>query len=412
MALSVAFADYARKFFNISPYRATQDEIERYLEEVELYHERVVNLQYKPSAEELRTVVSNLAVCVDGLPTEQIEVNVHANLSRKQFDGKDVGITNRVRGGVPLVLSSIVQKAKSVSKEVKKSDLDWSWMNGIIMVDKSKKASGEAEKDKTATFLEELVAGRPIFAYPKHIGGFRLRYGRARTTGIAAKGFSPATAILTMEYIGIGTQLKVEFPGKGCVAAPVDTIEGPFIKLKSGEALRVNDAETARLLKDEVAEIISLGDILITYGDFKKTNTPLQPSSYVEEFWQAQLDAAAKEPMKIRSRDSGLQGGVRAVPEAFDTHPSQVPLRVPGGRQGRPRVAGAERARREGARSKRPLRCREAGAPRVHRGDQEDPGAAQRTAQARRGQHRNRRGLRAEPARLAGIRQRPTASWT
>ena len=299
VALSVAFADYARRFFNISPYRATQDEIERYLEEVELYHERVVNLQYKPSAEELRTVVSNLEVCVDGLPTEQIEVNVHANLSRKQFDGKDVGITNRVRGGVPLVLSSIVQKAKSVSKEVKKSDLDWSWMNGIIMVDKSKKLSGEAEKDKTATFLEELVAGRPIFAYPKHIGGFRLRYGRARTTGIAAKGFSPATAILTMEYIGVGTQLKVEFPGKGCVAAPVDTIEGPFIKLKSGEALRVNDAETARLLKDEVAEIISLGDILITYGDFKKTNTPLQPSSYVEEFWQAQLVAAAKEPMKI-----------------------------------------------------------------------------------------------------------------
>ena len=299
VALSVAFADYARKFFNISPYKATQDEVERYLEEVELYHERVVNLQYKPSAEELRTVVSNLAVCVDGLPTEQIEVNVHANLSRRQFDGKEVGITNRVRGGVPLVLSSIVQKAKSVSKEVKKSDLDWSWMNGIITVDKSKKASSEAEKDKTATFLEELVAGRPIFAYPKHMGGFRLRYGRARTTGIAAKGFSPATAILTMEYIGVGTQLKVEFPGKGCVAAPVDTIEGPFIRLRSGEALRVNDAETARLLKDEVAEIISLGDILITYGDFKKTNTPLQPSSYVEEFWQAQLDAAAGESVKV-----------------------------------------------------------------------------------------------------------------
>ena len=297
VALSVALADYARKFFNIGAYRATQDEIERYLEEVELYHERVVNLQYKPTPDELKTVVSNLAVCVDGLPTEQIEVNVHANLSRRQFDGKEVAITNRVRGGVPLVLSSIVQKAKSVFKEVKKSDLDWNWMNGIITV--AKKASSEPEKDKVATFLEELVAGRPIFAYPKHVGGFRLRYGRSRTTGIAAKGFSPATAILTMEYIGIGTQLKVEFPGKGCVAAPVDTIEGPFVKLKSGEALRVNDAETARLLKDEVAEIISLGDILITYGDFRKTNTPLQPSSYVEEFWNAQLNAAAKEEVRV-----------------------------------------------------------------------------------------------------------------
>jgi DNA polymerase II large subunit len=297
VALSVAFADYARKFFNISPYRATQDEVERYLEEVELYHERVVNLQYKPTPEELKTVASNLAVCVDGLPTEEIEVNVHANLSRRQFDGKEVGITNRVRGGVPLVLSSIVQKAKSVLKEVKKSDLDWSWMNSIITV--AKKSSSEPEKDKVATFLEELVAGRPIFAYPNHVGGFRLRYGRSRTTGIAAKGFSPATAILTMEYIAIGTQLKVEFPGKGCVAAPVDTIEGPFVRLKSGEALRVNDAETARRLKDDVAEIISLGDILITYGDFRKTNTPLHPSSYVEEFWEAQLDAAAKGVVKV-----------------------------------------------------------------------------------------------------------------
>ncbi|VVB76979.1 DNA polymerase II large subunit [uncultured archaeon] len=299
VALSVAFADYARRFFNIGAYKVTPDELERYLEEVELYHERVVNLQYKPSADELRTVCGNCCVCVDGLPTEDIEVSVHANLSRRQFDGKDMAITNRVRGGVPLVLSSIVQKAKSVFKEVKKVELDWGWMSGIITVDKSKKVDTAAsDKEKTAVFLEELVAGRPILAYPKRVGGFRLRYGRARTTGIAAKGFSPATAILTMEFIAVGTQLKVEFPGKGCVAAPVDTIEGPFIRLKSGEALRVNDAETAMLLKNEVAEILSLGDILITFGDFKKTNTPLQPSSYVEEFWEAQLRAASREDLR------------------------------------------------------------------------------------------------------------------
>ena len=30
----------------------------------------------------------------------------------------------------------------------------------------------------------------------------------------------------------------------------------------------------------------------MTYGDFKKSNTPLQPTSYVEEYWAEQLKAA------------------------------------------------------------------------------------------------------------------------
>lgn len=322
VALSVAFADCARRFFNIGEYKATQDEIERYIEETELYHTRVVNLQYNPTPEELRTVVGNCAVCVDGLPTEDMEVSVHANLSRTQSDGRSVAITNRLRGGVPLVLSSIVMKAKSVLKEVKKAEMDWGWLNDIIAVDKQRKPGADKEKDSTAAFLDELVAGRPVLAYPKHIGGFRLRYGRSRTTGIAAKGFSPATSILTSDYIAVGTQLKVELPGKGCVAAPVDTIEGSFVRLRSGEALRVNDAETAQALKGEVAEIISLGDILITYGDFRKTNTPLQPSSYVEEFWEAQLKAAAKESQKIDHRSLGFKDAFAlSVKHTIPLHP-------------------------------------------------------------------------------------------
>ena len=150
-------------------------------------------------------------------------------------------------------------------------------------------------------FLQELVAGRPIFAYPEHSGAFRLRYGRSRLTGIAAKGISPATMIILDEFIAYGTQLKIEKPGKGCVVAPVDTIEGPFVKLATGEALRVNSAEQARELKGKVSKIIAVGDILVTYGDFKKTNTQLLPSSYVEEFWLAQLAANGCKDAKAAS---------------------------------------------------------------------------------------------------------------
>jgi DNA polymerase II large subunit len=291
VAMSVAYADYARRFFNIGDYKATKDEVERCVEEIEIYHERVVPLQYKPHPDEIRTIAGSCPVCIEGVPTEEMEISVHANMSRIGFDGKAVPVTNRIRGGVPLVVSSIAQKAKGVSREVKKAGLDWSWLDSVITIDKGKK-SDDGSKSETAVFLEKLVAGRPVLAYPRHFGGFRLRYGRSRMTGIAAKGFNPATMIILDDFISIGTQLMVELPGKGCVAAPVDSIEGPFVKLRSGEMLRVNDAETAQRIKKDVAKIVSLGDILITYGDFKKTNTPLQPSSYVEELWEAELKAA------------------------------------------------------------------------------------------------------------------------
>lgn len=298
VALSVAFADYARRFFNIGDYKATPEEVERYVEESELYHERVLPLQYPPHAEEIRTIIANCPVCIDGLPSEEIEVSVHANMSRIGFDFKQQPLSNRIRSGMPWVVTSIAQKAKSVLREVKRAGLDWSWLENIITVDKMRK-SGDESKSETAGFLEKLVAGRPILAYPKHFGGFRLRYGRSRMTGIAAKGFSIATMIVLNDFIATGTQLMVELPGKGCVASPVDSIEGPFVKLRSGEMLRINDAESALRLRDDVVKIISLGDVLITYGDFKKTNTPLQPSSYVEELWEAQLREAAKENVAV-----------------------------------------------------------------------------------------------------------------
>ena len=287
-ALSVALADYARRIFNIGQYRPGLEEIERYVEEVELYHSRCARLQYRPSDDDVRTIVSNCPVCVDGVPSETIEVGVHANLKRLAYDGKEVFMSNRVRGGVPLVIcEGIAQKAKKLLKEVKPFGLEWEWLNNTIKVDI--KRSDLKQKDGPG-FLDELVAGRPILAYPNHVGGFRLRYGRSRFSGIAAKGFSPATMIITMGFIAVGTQLKMDSAGKGCIAVPVDSLEGPFVKLRSGESLRINDAETAMRYKDDVEKILSLGDILITFGDFRKSNSLLKPSSYVEEVWDAQLE--------------------------------------------------------------------------------------------------------------------------
>ncbi|MFI5412605.1 MAG: DNA polymerase II large subunit [Candidatus Micrarchaeales archaeon] len=291
-ALSVAFADQARKILGIGAYKATPTEVERWIEEMLIYDARCARLQYKPSEEDMRILIENCPVCVDGVPTEEIEVGIRRNLKRLDANGKEQPITNKVRGGIGLVLcEGIAQKAKSVLKFTKGAGLDWGWLNNIIKVDKGAQSGAKDEK-KEAVFLQELVAGRPVLAYPNYPGSFRLRYGRTRLSGIAAKGFSPATMYLLEEFIATGTQVKVEKPGKGCIATPVDSIEGPFVKLSSGEAMRINDIEQAKAVGRNVIKIISVGDVLITYGDFKKTNTPLPPTSYVEEYWIEQLYAA------------------------------------------------------------------------------------------------------------------------
>lgn len=295
-ALSVALADYGRRILGIGAYKATKAEIERYLEEIQIYNSRVARLQYLPPEQDIRTILENCPVCIDGLASEQIEISIHRNVSRLDADGKPQLISNRIRSGICLVsCEGIAQKAKSVLKYTKGAGLDWAWLNQIIRVEKSQQGQQQRDTKKDAVFLQELVAGRPIFAYPEHSGAFRLRYGRSRFTGIASKGFNPATMFLMDEFIATGTQLKVEKPGKGCVAVPVDSIEGPFVKLDTGEAFRINDAEEAKKLEHHIKKIFSVGDMLVTYGDFKKTNTLLSPTSYVEEYWELQLKAAGFE---------------------------------------------------------------------------------------------------------------------
>ena len=84
------------------------------------------------------------------------------------------------------------------------------------------------------------MGGRPIFSFPQFQGGqggFRLRYGRARNTGLAAIGFHPSTMIVLGGFIAIGTQLRIEKPGKAGIAASVESIEPPIVKLKDGSVV-------------------------------------------------------------------------------------------------------------------------------------------------------------------------------
>ncbi|MDO5846451.1 MAG: DNA polymerase II large subunit, partial [Methanocorpusculum sp.] len=99
--------------------------------------------------------------------------------------------------------------------------------------------------------------------------------------------FNPATLHILGDYLAVGTQMKVERPGKACGVVPVTTIEGPTVRLKSGEIRRVDTLEEANVLvdADEIEFIPDIGEILISFGEFLENNHVLAPPSYCEEWW-------------------------------------------------------------------------------------------------------------------------------
>ncbi|MHC1632104.1 MAG: DNA polymerase II large subunit [Methanotrichaceae archaeon] len=289
-ALSVLVADYVRQAVGIAPYKSRSEEVERYVEEIGLYR-RVAGLQYVPSDQEIRTIAENCPICIEGEPTEEEEVSGFRDLERIE--------TNRVRGGVALVSAEgIALKRPKLKKHVAKLGIKgWDWLDNLATEDKKK---GSASNEK---FLRDLIAGRPVFSHPSRPGGFRLRYGRSRNTGLAAAGISPATMILLGEFLAAGTQAKVELPGKAIAVAPVSTIEGPTLRLKNGDLVRIDTEEEALQHMNDVSEIIDVGEILISFGDFLENNKPLAPASYCFEWWSAELEAAGCDPTGLENID-------------------------------------------------------------------------------------------------------------
>ncbi len=281
-AFSVLLTDYCRQLLRIGNYRPSETEIERYVEESNLYAIKTRAGQYVPTEEEVRHIVQNCAVCITGEPTEDYEVNVNKDTYNVE--------TNRVRGGMCLVVSEgICLKAAKVLKIARKNKMQWDWLEMLIKV--AKKAAAKVELRPVEKYIDEIVAGRPIFAYPMAEGGFRLRYGRTRFTGIASKAVHPVTMEVLDEFIAFGTQMKIERPGKGCIVTPCNSIEGPVVRLKSGEVKQLNNLEDAAALKEEIERVLFLGDLLVNYGDFLKSNHPLVPSAWCEEWYQRELES-------------------------------------------------------------------------------------------------------------------------
>ncbi|QLG28409.1 DNA polymerase II large subunit [Halorarum halophilum] len=326
-ALSVLVGDYARSLLGIEEYSARSDEVERYAEEVALY-DTETGLQYTPKDEETKFIAKHMPIMLDGEATGDEEVSGFRDLERVD--------TNSARGGMCLVLAEgIALKAPKIQRYTRQLDeVDWPWLQDLIdgtyyESDDADAGDGEgedadgeaaaengddlAEGESDATgptgpkraepakkFLRDLIAGRPVFSHPSEPGGFRLRYGRARNHGFATGGVHPATMHLVDDFLATGTQIKTERPGKAHGVVPVDSIEGPTVRLANGDVRRVDDPAEALEIRNGVEEILDLGEYLVNYGEFVENNHPLAPASYVREWWEQDLDAAGADLQALR----------------------------------------------------------------------------------------------------------------
>lgn len=274
-ALTLVIGDFVRRLLGLNRYKPTEEEISRFIEETRLFERSVSRFQYHVSDEELRNALQFLPVEVTGTESDPVEVSVFRNLPRIE--------TNRVRGGALRVVNDgVIGRSAKVWAIVEKLGIEgWDWLKGIRKM-KAKKSSG---------FMDDVIAGRPIFSFPYRPGGFRLRYGRARNTGLAAVGVHPVTMMVLQEFIAAGTQLRLELPGKGGIVLPVDFIEPPIVRLKDGSVIQVSLKNFGQI-RNMIDKILFLGDILISFGDFLYSNKPLVPSGYTEEWWCQEVQAA------------------------------------------------------------------------------------------------------------------------
>ncbi|SDF89663.1 DNA polymerase II large subunit [Halorubrum xinjiangense] len=329
-ALSVLVADYARSLLDVDEYKPRDVEVERYAEEIALY-DKETGLQYTPKDKESKFIAKHIPVMLDGEATSDEEVSGFRDLERVD--------TNSARGGMCLVAAEgIALKAPKIQRYTRDLDeVDWPWLQDLIDGTIGKDGAGdgdaaEAEGDAdggddadedadpdaaepepaadeadgppraepSQKFLRDLIAGRPVFTHPSEAGGFRLRYGRARNHGFATGGVHPATMHIVDDFLAAGTQIKTERPGKAHGVVPVDSIEGPTVRLANGEVRRIDDPEEAKAVRNGIEKVLDLGEYLVNYGEFVENNHPLAPASYAPEWWVQEFEAAGADVRALR----------------------------------------------------------------------------------------------------------------
>ena len=298
-ALGVLIGDMIRRELGVGRYIPSTREVERVKEEFGLYR---VGLQYKPPPDEIETIVRACPVMINGEETERNECAGFKEV-RNIVNSNGTSRT-RIRGGVMLVIGEgLCLKAPKIKKHVERMNISgWEFISKFADKGKEEKINSSFKSraiPRITRYMDDVIAGRPIFGEPGEPGGFRLRYGRSRATGLAAAGVNPVTMKAMGSFLSVGTQMKMERPGKACAVTPCIDIDGPTILENDGNFQTINSLSQWEKRKDNIYSIWDSGEILLGFGEFLENNKNLVPSSYNKDWWAADLLDALDSPKKV-----------------------------------------------------------------------------------------------------------------
>src|SRR5215467_1413158 len=156
-AFSLVIADITAKKLGLSSYRARQEEIDRFAEELRIYERDVGNFQYKVTDDDIRRAIANLPVEIDGIETEAVEVVVHRNLKRVH--------TDRLRGGALRVLNDgVIGRANKLSKKLASLNVSgWEFLTQL----KGGMQQSTNETEQAGAHFEEVISGRAVLSMPR-----------------------------------------------------------------------------------------------------------------------------------------------------------------------------------------------------------------------------------------------------
>ena len=100
-------------------------------------------------------------------------------------------------------------------------------------------------------------------------------------------------------FISVGTQMKIERPGKACAVTPCIDIDGPTVLLADGEYRMISSLDEWDAIRNEVISIWDNGEILMGLGEFLENNKELVPSAYNRDWWAADLVDSIDHPEKV-----------------------------------------------------------------------------------------------------------------
>ncbi|MBT59934.1 MAG: hypothetical protein CMA63_00085 [Euryarchaeota archaeon] len=314
-ALAVLIADMIRRELNIGHYQPTDPEVERVKEEFGLYRG---NLQYRPPPEEIDEIVRACPIMINGESTEKIECSGYGRV--RNIDEP------RIRGGVLLVIGEgMCLKAPKIQKHTERLNVPgWDFISKFASKGKEDDGDGGGPSFKSRKvpvinkFMKDIIAGRPVFGAPLQPGGFRLRYGRARPSGLAAASTNTASMLAMDDFITIGTQMKIERPGKACAITPSDDTDGPWVVLRDGRFLRLDDAQSYTAVRKKVGSVWDNGELVLGYGEFMENNKKLVPAGYSIDWWASDL-------LEELNSSSAVKAFLEIFPELKEVLPDGVP---------------------------------------------------------------------------------------